>query len=65
MKTTAINNMLSALAMLMMDVNTIDQVASAIEETHKFAERIKFSLGEDVATHFELLSLKILNDKLK
>lgn len=65
MKTTTINNMLSALAMLAMDVKTIDQVASAIDKVGEFTERIKLSLGEDIATHFEILALKILNEKVK
>lgn len=64
MKTKAINDMLSAIVMLAMDVNTIDQVASAIEEVGEYTERVKISLGEDVATHFNILALKILDSKI-
>lgn len=64
MKTKAINDMLSAIVMLAMDVNTIDQVASAIDAVGKYTERIKLSLGEDIAIHFNILALKILNSKV-
>lgn len=64
MKVKAINDMLSAIVMLAMDVNTLDQIASAINEVGKYTERIKLSLGEDVATHFNILALKILNSKI-
>lgn len=65
MKITAINDMLSTLAMIVTDVNTIDQIASAIDEVDKYKEKIKSSLGEFIALHFEILALKILDSKIK
>lgn len=63
MKTTIINNALSALAMMAMDVDTVEQIESAKKAIKTYKEKLNFFLGEDVANHFEYLTLKILEYK--
>lgn len=62
MKTT-INNMLSALAMIAMDVDTSEQIELAKKAIETYKEKVKFVLGEDIADHFEYLALTILKHK--
>lgn len=65
MKTATINNMLSVLAMIVMDVTTFEQIQSTQKVISEYVDRLKLALNEEVAIHFEILALKILSKKIE
>ena len=60
--TKAINDALSALHMLA--TTNASNMLEALEFIPKFKEQLKNSFNEDVANHFEILAINLLNNRI-
>lgn len=61
--TAVINNAISSIAMFAMDTN-MSNIEKAISHVKTVRDQLAREVGEEVASHFEIVAFKILNRKV-